>query len=55
MKNFTLKIKLGNEAMQDELDVIEALTAVIHKLGGGLPGGFILDVNGNTVGEWKLS
>lgn len=37
---FTLEINLGNDAMQTGTDIIV--------------GGVLWDVNGNTVGKWKV-
>lgn len=57
---FTIKIELGNEAMQDPSDVAEALERVADDLRDF---GFahilvvdrkIRDLNGNTVGEWGM-
>jgi hypothetical protein len=57
---FTLKIKLGNEAMQTGEDIAEALQRIAGKLKYiGYPSsndyGNIRDVNGNRVGEWKAT
>lgn len=57
---FTLTINLGNEAMQTPQDIAEALREVVrrldlHSLQGTEPiTGKIRDLNGNTVGEWKI-
>ena len=52
---FSLKIKLGNDAMQSREDVASALRVVADKLDGGRCEGFINDANGNNVGKynWK--
>lgn len=55
MKNFTLKIKGGNEAMNDDLAVAAALRKVAQELDNGKPAGIVMDVNGNKVGEWRLT
>lgn len=50
---FTLRIELGNDAMQDHLDVASALERVSHKLvATPETEGAITDLNGNTVGHW---
>ena len=54
-EEFTLKITLGNEAMQTREDIAQALKAVIQKLNSGRDGGYIMDENGNTVGEFTLA
>jgi hypothetical protein len=56
---FTLQIKLGNEAMQTGYDIAQALTEVAEKLRGEDDArmdwsGNIRDINGNTVGSWKV-
>lgn len=58
MDEFTLNIKLGNDAMQTPEDIAEALRKVANALDDGFlstSNHGILDVNGNTVGEWKLN
>ena len=57
---FTLKIKLGNEAMQTPFDVADALARLsvwiyrnLNDLGS--ESGNIRDLNGNRVGEWKVT
>ena len=58
---FTLKIKLGNDAMQTGLDLADAINEVTDRLqdvmGDIAPGesGTIRDVNGNTVGKWEVN
>ena len=54
-EEFTLKITLGNEAMQTRADIAQALKDVIKKLNSGRDGGYIMDENGNTVGEFTLA
>lgn len=60
---FMLEIELGNEAMQDILDVavsLEGLSSRLRELhhdvvgGKGVTGGNIRDVNGNQVGHWRM-
>ena len=57
MNEFTLRIKLGNEAMQTPGDVADRLLAVANRLNCGLDrrSGKILDYNGNVVGEWGFT
>ncbi len=61
---FKLEIDLGNAAMQSFGDIANALLKVSNKLDernecGQTPNGQdlerIRDVNGNTVGKWKLT
>ena len=57
---FTLKMELGNESMQSPLDVARLLEQVAagvaseeeFKRGDS---GEIQDLNGKTVGEWKVT
>ncbi len=56
---FTLKIELGNDAMKYGSDLALALSDLAAKL-ERLPSllgerGKIADLNGNTVGEWKIN
>ena len=59
MMTFRLKIELGNDAMQNGHDIATALRTVIAQL--DLYGDVtaissnIRDLNGNTVGDWKVS
>ena len=54
MNEFTLRIKMGNEAMQTPEDVAASLRAVANRLDWGMyrRSGEILDYDGNKVGEW---
>lgn len=64
MANFTITIKLGNDAMQTSYDVAEALTKIAQQLD---PESFtplaeligtdrhIFDLNGNEVGRWMIT
>ena len=56
MNEFTLRIKMGNEAMQTPEDVANRLLAVANRLNYGMDrqSGEILDMNGNKVGEWEF-
>lgn len=51
---FVLKIELGNAAMNDHVDVANALKKVAIKVGTGHDYGKIVDYNGNTVGEFEF-
>lgn len=50
---FTLEIRLGSDAMQSGPDVAAALRKVADRIENGLEArGKIVDLNGNTVGEY---
>ncbi len=56
---FEVKINLGNEAMQTPQDVVGALLRLAKTLGylsvfdhGASK---IMDINGNTVGSWRIT
>jgi len=53
MSTFTIKIKLGNEAMQTNTDIQNALKDVIRHL-DYQSNGVIMDVNGNKVGTFGI-
>ena len=57
MNEFTLRIKMGNEAMQTPEDVANRLLAVANRLNYGMDrqSGEIIDLNGNKVGEWGFT
>ena len=51
---FTLTITLGNEAMQTNEDVAEALRVAASRIESrALP--LIRDINGNNVGSWEFT
>ena len=54
---FTLKIDSNNEAMVDlpDLAVADMLVDVARKLRAGSDVGVLRDVNGQPVGNWKLT
>jgi hypothetical protein len=52
--SFKLDIKLGNDAMQTDADIADALNEVITKLDRGTLEGTIKDFNGNTVGRFGI-
>lgn len=52
---FTLMIELGNDGMKSREDVADAILVASYQLTGSRErGGLILDVNGNSVGHWRL-
>lgn len=51
---FTVTIELGNEAMQDEIDIAEALGKIVDQLDRCEPTGLVRDRNGNTVGRYAI-
>jgi hypothetical protein len=55
MAEFTLKITLGNDAMQTSGDIERAIRRSITycNMTPGLEGN-IRDINGNTVGSWRV-
>lgn len=57
MREFTLRIEMGNAAMKTPEDVAESLRAVANRLDYGMDrqSGKILDYNGNKVGEWEFT
>lgn len=57
MNEFTLRITLGNDAMQTPEDVGEVLRAVANRLDYVMDrsNGEIRDYNGNVVGEWGFT
>lgn len=58
LSKFTVTIEFGNEAMRIPADAAASLRALASYFddGGPLGGsGTILDRNGNTVGEWRLT
>jgi hypothetical protein len=61
MGEFKLVIRLANDAMQSPGDVAAALRKLAVKLDGeesltpGWDGGKVMDVLGNSVGEWEVA
>ena len=55
MDEVIIKIKMGNAAMQNEMDLATALQGIAEKLQNGERPEFIRDLNGNRVGtiEYK--
>jgi hypothetical protein len=63
MKNFTLTITLGNDAMSEPADIADVLRELANNFNSGnafdetngkYAHGFLRDINGNRVGEWKI-
>jgi hypothetical protein len=58
MAQFTLKITLGNEAMQTGSDIAESLREIANRIetydSMKFPETKIRDINGNSVGTWKV-
>ena len=53
-RQFTLDIRLGNEAMTSLDDVASALHSIAAKLRDGVTGGTVRDTNGNMVGGYTI-
>ena len=58
--NFKVEIKLGNDAMQTVSAIAVFLMEVVSKVQrwqpeDDLPGGAIMDENGNRVGFWEIT
>jgi hypothetical protein len=51
---FVLRIELGDDAMQTYNDVARALRNTAQKVSDGRAYGKIMDVNGNSVGEFEF-
>ena len=52
---FTLTIRLGNDAMQTTSDVAEVLRSAAADLESGRVAAPVLDINGNHVGSWEFA
>lgn len=55
---FTVKIKLGNAAMQTAEDIAEALRRLADKVESAdveSDRGVVMDLNGNQVGSWEIT
>ncbi len=55
MATFKLSIEMGNDAMQDEQAVADAIRTVASRVENGQRDGGIRDANGNTVGKFSFS
>lgn len=56
--SFKLRVGMGNDAMQDSLDVASMLRSLADKIetyGFGSGAQSLRDENGNTVGEWEAT
>jgi hypothetical protein len=54
--SFTARIELGNNAMQNAEDVADALLRLAGEIRhANRTDGAIADLNGNTVGRWRLA
>lgn len=53
-QRFELHITMANDAMQTDADLADALSSVIDRLDRGTTAGTIRDINGNTVGEFRI-
>jgi hypothetical protein len=54
LTEFSLEIRLGNEAMQSVDDVARMLEKIAGLLRRGRVDGKIMDLNGNSVGHYGL-
>jgi hypothetical protein len=52
---FSMKITLGNDAMQTTQHVSAKLREIAERIDRGQDGGKVMDDNGNSVGSWDLS
>ena len=59
-KTFILKIKLGNESMKNQYDIVGSLENTIRTLRFISEDEFLnhihnmKDINGNTIGKWSV-
>jgi hypothetical protein len=51
---FIVKIRTGNDAMKQYVDIADALDTVSDKLKNGQFCGKIMDINGNFVGRFGM-
>lgn len=52
---FTLTFKTQNEAFDSGVEVSRILRAIAEKVDKDYSEGTVMDINGNTVGQWKLT
>jgi hypothetical protein len=52
--SFVLRIELGDDAMQTYDDVARALRDTARKVSDGRAYGKVMDLNGNSVGEFEF-
>jgi hypothetical protein len=55
MSQFLLKINLGNDAMQTGSDIAGSIRVVADQLENGFSARAIWDINGNQVGQYKIT
>ena len=53
-EHFILNITLGNSAMTNREEIADALHTTAAKVRGGQREGTIMDLNGNTVGNYQF-
>ncbi len=51
-----LRFTIGNDAFKEDYtgENIRILESIINKIQQGQKNGKVIDLNGNTVGEWKI-
>ena len=52
---FKLTFKTQNEAFDSDVEVSRILRAIAENVDEGYSEGRVMDLNGNAVGEWKLT
>lgn len=54
VSRFKLELELGNEAMRSRPDLCRVLRQALTQIKAGGTGAELRDVNGNTVGRWRI-
>ena len=54
MDTLEVKITTGNDAMQTDDEIAQALMRVAHRVRDGSIAGKVADINGNTVGSYEF-
>ena len=54
MDTLEVKITTGDDAMQTDDEIAQALMRVAHRVRGGSIAGKVADINGNTVGSYEF-
>ena len=54
MDTLEVKITTGNDAMQTDDEIAQALMRVAHRVRDGSIAGKVSDINGNTVGSYEF-
>jgi len=56
MKQFLLRFEMQNDAFADDYipETVRILDWVMHSVCQGYTQGQVQDLNGNSVGEWKI-